>query len=712
MQRKTEKLKSLARNFKTEVRKLEGSDQTARYAISVSSELPVERFMFGRQSVEILSHDPAAVDLSRTDGMPVLLEHDHSKQVGVVEAFTVANGRTEAVVRFSRTGLGADVERDVADGIRRNISVGYRILDLELEGVDGNGADIYRATRWMPYEVSVVSVPADHTIGVGRAADDTENAVNITICYAEDDKKAEEEAKTEGEMAQVEASETTSGTENTADETAESTQKPAEEAAEAAAPAATEAAVEAEEAAAAADEAAAEGEDPQKKDETQRADGTAAQSDASPKQASGESDSAPESKRSVATKVVANHAKEAADIVKLAAKHGMAERAADFLQRGLSVKQAAQELLALTRTNPNKLPNENATMQNTHDDMHKYSFSRALLVAAGEEKGGLEAEVSDSLRSQMTQAGIKTGRGLLLPTSALAGSRTMTAGAAGTGKELVATQQGDLIEAIYDKTISSRLGVQFLNGLQGNIEFPREVPGLSAHWVGENPQNPVPGSELGTDQLTLAPKTLQATTNFTRQLLAQSSYSVEALVRNRLIQEHALKIDQAIFHGTGNKQPVGIYNAADVADFDLSAGIDYAAVVAMVSTLLANNTISDNVKFVVTPEIAGKLAVMLQSADVPGYIWQGKLTDGSVAGYEAIATNLLSKVLGTGGNEHGFICGDFSNVVVGNWGAIEIIGDPYSKKNYNLIEFTSSQFVDIGIKHGQGFVRGTGLKLA
>lgn len=709
------KLTPFARNFQGEVRALDaGEDGVRTYAISVSSELPVERVMFGRQSVEILSHEPSAVDMTRANGMPLLLEHDTSKQIGVVERFTVANGRTEAIVRFSRSAVGADIERDVADGIRRNVSIGYRINEMEFEGVDGRGADIYRATNWMPYEVSIVSVPADYTVGVGRAAGDEYTA---TVKGKEDEEATAEAAATDAADAagnQAEAPTDASTADAAAAATDDTpTEATAEVAAEAAAEATAEAVAEASTEAAAnpdaaaestetpaqqaADAAAGENED----DEMKREAGTAANTAASQKQAAtGTGDSAPDGKRAAAGKA-------AADIVRLASQYGQAERAADFLQRGLTVDQVAQELLALTRTNPNSFLKVNETMQNV--DMKRYSFARALLVAAGDEKGGYEQEVHDALRSALAEKGIQA-RGFLMPT---AGLRAMTATGASKGSELVATEHGDLIEAIYDKTVSTKLGVQVLDGLQGNLEFPREVPGLQAHWKGENPGVDVEGSELAFGQMTMAPKTLIATTSFSRQLLVQASTSVEALVRNRLALEHALKIDQAVFAGIGGLQPTGIYNHDDVGAFAVNGTPDHAAITDMVGKLLAANTLTDSVKFVMTPEVASKLAQTLTAAAAgAGFVWQGPLTAGTVSGYEAIATNLVGKHYGAAADEHGFIVGDFSNVVIGNWGTIEIIADPYTKAKQGLIQFTSNQFVDIGIRQGAGFVKATGVKVA
>lgn len=129
-----------------------------------SSEYPVARY-FGN---EILAHTREAVDLARLeDGAPLLFNHDPAKVIGVVERAWIdgKKKRGYVAVKFSRNAFAQEVLADVRDGVLRNVSVGYQIADMEQRGED------FVATRWSPYEVSVVSIPADPTVGVGRALD-------------------------------------------------------------------------------------------------------------------------------------------------------------------------------------------------------------------------------------------------------------------------------------------------------------------------------------------------------------------------------------------------------------------------------------------------------------------------------------------------------------------------------------------------------------
>lgn len=148
--------------------------------VAFSSEEPVERW-FG---AEVLSHAAGAVDLSRlNDGGAVLFNHGWSDQIGVIErAWIDTDKRGRALVRFGNGAKAAEKFQDVQDGILRHISVGYRVEDMVLDNPDADDEDYrYIVTRWMPYEISFVTVPADPTVGVGRSVEPfIENPVNPT----------------------------------------------------------------------------------------------------------------------------------------------------------------------------------------------------------------------------------------------------------------------------------------------------------------------------------------------------------------------------------------------------------------------------------------------------------------------------------------------------------------------------------------------------
>ena len=138
-----------------------------RVRMSISSEEPVER-SFG---LEVLRHNEGAADLSRLNSghAPLLLDHDLTKQIGVIERTYLdqADRKLRSVVRFGKSALAQEVYQDVKDGIRSNVSIGYQIRTMEDKRADGTVG----ISSWLPYEASIVSVPADAGVGVNRNAE-------------------------------------------------------------------------------------------------------------------------------------------------------------------------------------------------------------------------------------------------------------------------------------------------------------------------------------------------------------------------------------------------------------------------------------------------------------------------------------------------------------------------------------------------------------
>ncbi len=139
--------------------------------VAFSSEHPVDRGDYE----EILDHLRCNVDLTRlNDSHPVLLNHDPDKQIGVVESAELDEGdkRCRALIRFGKSDLANEIFQDVTDGIRKHMSVGYeRIKEVAREKL-ADGKTVARFA-WSPFELSIVPVPADPTVGVGRSGEVT-----------------------------------------------------------------------------------------------------------------------------------------------------------------------------------------------------------------------------------------------------------------------------------------------------------------------------------------------------------------------------------------------------------------------------------------------------------------------------------------------------------------------------------------------------------
>jgi HK97 family phage major capsid protein/HK97 family phage prohead protease len=152
---------TLKRSLSTEFR-AEGEDRTLEFPFA--SEEPVERYY----GMEVLSMDDKSMDLTRlNDGAPLLYQHDADRIVGVVQKAYIKNKRAYAKVKLANNELGREMQELIRDGIIRNVSFGYKINAMEAD--ESTSPVTYRATNYQPFEISLVTVPADQTVGIGRA---------------------------------------------------------------------------------------------------------------------------------------------------------------------------------------------------------------------------------------------------------------------------------------------------------------------------------------------------------------------------------------------------------------------------------------------------------------------------------------------------------------------------------------------------------------
>ena len=139
--------------------------QTDELTFSFSSEAPVQRNGFN----EILVHTPESVDFARLrNSAPLLYNHHPDKVIGRVKNAWLeeVNGvrKARATIQWGTSDLAKQIRNDVEIGVLRNISVGYSVEEAE-EDEEGN----IKVTRFTPHEISVVSIPADTSIGIDRS---------------------------------------------------------------------------------------------------------------------------------------------------------------------------------------------------------------------------------------------------------------------------------------------------------------------------------------------------------------------------------------------------------------------------------------------------------------------------------------------------------------------------------------------------------------
>jgi HK97 family phage prohead protease len=156
------------------IRALDGEGNERRFELSFSSEEPYARWW----GIEILDHAPGAVDLTRLNEIGVLLfNHDRDEVLGRIERAWIDGDRAKAIVEFDSDEKADVIFQKVKSGTLKGVSVGYQIDSIEEVAANATSADgrfkgpCDVARKWTPYEISIVSVPADPTVGVGRAFD-------------------------------------------------------------------------------------------------------------------------------------------------------------------------------------------------------------------------------------------------------------------------------------------------------------------------------------------------------------------------------------------------------------------------------------------------------------------------------------------------------------------------------------------------------------
>lgn len=650
------------RHFTALINRSSVNEESRTVEISVSSETPVERW----GTFEVLDHSPQAVDLSRfRDGAAFLLDHDPTKQIGVIENPVLGADRVlRCTVRFSRSTQAQEAFQDILDGIKTKISVGYNYDPAEIDSTrTPEGMQIYTIKKWQPMEASLVAIPADASVGVGRSRrDEDQNDGPLG------DPEPETDPENPDEDPDPEASPEQQGAKNSAASTTTTAHRAATK------------------------------------------EGTMPELTPT----GGQSAATVEDLRTAAT--TSTH--RATEILELCDAFGLQARAKEYIGSERTVAQVKDEILADAQK---RLKSINAGgIELTEKEARNYSYARAIfsLVAAheGRDTGCFEREISDEIAKRMPGKFESRG-GLMVPFGKRAG---LDSGTVNKGKELIFEQYGgELIELLRAKSIVSQLGARVYTGLTAPIRFPRQTAAATAVWVAENPGANVADSNVTFDSVTLSPKTLQASTSFSRQLEVLGVAGAEAVVMNDLALVHALAWDEAALHGTGAPQPTGIYGTAGVNATAMGTAIPtFAKLQAMITAVAQAHALNGKLGWATTPGMAGVLATTLVAAAAGSkMIWEGSYDKGLMNGYDAIASSQISAIMNglapTGGAEQGIIFGNWADLLIGQFGGgFELIVDPYALKKQGMIEVTSFHMVDIAARHAKSFSVSTAATLS
>jgi len=572
-------------------------------SLAFSSETPYERYW----GVEILDHAKDSIRLGRLkSGGPLLIDHDNSirSQIGVIESVEIGADRVgRAVVRFGKDADSDAIFQKVKDGIVGNVSVGYLIHQAKLVE-SKNDVDTYRVTDWEPLEISLVAVPADASVGVGRslADDGGENPIlelkGTRIMSDTVDTIAIERAATE-----------------------------------------------------------------------------------------------------TATKAANTRVADILAIGEMFRDHGGEKKAAEALRAGKSVDEFRSEMLNWAATLPK--PTAHSEVGLTAKEAKSYSVLRAIRAMVDRDwKGaGLEREVHESICKRAGVAEAPNG-GFYVPYEVQ--KRDLTVGTAANGGYLVATDllAGNFIDLLRNRTTVAQLGATMLTGLVGSVAIPKLSAAATAYWL-TNEATAITESQQTLAQLALSPKNLGAYTEISRQLLMQSTPAADALVMNDLAKVLAVAIDLAALEGSGSSgQPTGIANTAGIGSVT-GTSIAYAGIVEFQTDVAGSNALAANCAYVTTPAVAALLKQRVKVASTYSPIWEGNVLDGNVDGYRAMSTNQVTAA--------SMVFGDFSQVVIGEWGMLELALNPYANFTAAISGIRAIQTVDVGLRYAGAFSRATSI---
>ncbi len=555
------------RELTAEIRAVEGSDEME---FSFSSEQPVERY-FG---TEVLSHERDAADLSRlNDGAPFLWNHDRDAVLGVVrEAAINEDRRGYTRIKWSRNAMAQEKRQDVDDGILRNVSFAYSIDDVVER--DGNVV----VTKWTPLEVSLVSIPADNSVGLGRAFDEGDSMI-----------EAEPDPSSEDEGSELDS---------------EAPSRAAEEAE--AAPAASPT--------------------PQPEPEVPVMEAPAPDTEVI---------------RSEAAKAERDRIAAITALGEKHGMADMARELIDGGRSLAEAREAVLEKLG-SRTMDTPITNTGAAANDlglTEKETKEFSFLRALNYLANQ--GDRKAREAAAFEIEVGEAAAKkyerSSNGIVVPNEVL--RRDLVVGTPSAGGDLVSTDllAGSFIELLRNRMAMMQAGVTMLTGLQGNISVPRQTSAATAYWVGES-GSPTE-SQQAIDQVNMTPKTVGAFVDYSRRLLLQSSIDVEAMVRADLARVIALELDRAAIYGTGSaNQPLGLTGTNGIGSQVITSFGSFAEYIGMETDVATANADAGSMRYIINAAARGAL----KSTSVVGTEARFVYENDEINGYPVIVSNQLA----------------------------------------------------------------------
>ncbi|EHO5970607.1 phage major capsid protein [Salmonella enterica] len=624
-----------------------GDDRIVELAFS--SEAPYSRIYTDQNGdpvelKEILVHDKDAVDLDvLNDKASLLFNHEFDNHIGVVvpgSARIDEDGVGRALVQFSKVGqLANETFEKVKEGTMSKVSVGYTVLEGHADFSKG----VYFVTKWQPYEISIVSVPADSSVGVGRSlntitdepANNEENR-EVEVENKETEIKPEEEIRSEEEPQEIKETENEESPSDSGDRSGDSESIPQDE-------------VKPEE---------TRSEEENKPENSEELNTDIQESDEERQN----NDSPVEEEKIEEAEKPFERSLEDSEEIRAIGKHlNISE---DEIQRAIEDKEITVESFKQRALNINTESKTFAKGKNKMTDTIKNLETRFDLSAAlrslSQEKAleGAEAEYSQEMARQAAQRGrAQRSNSVFVPTSALAPV---------VGTEI---RHDSFVDLLLEKSVLGALGVNTLTGLTAPISLPRMNKNATDAFgfVNENGEGAL--SDVAFDGVPMSMKTFTGAVAISRQSML-SMPNVGALVAEHLLKASRIKLEKLIL---GNEDVVnaraGLVKQLIDAGKVVKCGLTHKDFLVEIAKLTDAGVDEAQIALAMRGALAADLASTLRDQAVAGYIME----NGKIANRPVHTSGVLA--------EGAILAGDFSALTIGEWAGLEIDVDTTSLRS-------------------------------
>lgn len=573
----------------------------------LASETPVERGNF----LEVLSHNPRDVDLSRAP-LPLIVQHDRTQlNIGVIEQVRIERGELRGLARFGSSTQAKEILADVKAKVVRSLSVGYEILNI----ISETG----RVVRfsWRPYECSVVSVPADVNAGFYRSLKGQNTMTDITI---DDDTQTNHMGRSQ--------------------------------------------------------------------------------------RIAGKPHALAERER-------------VREIYAIGSAHNMHDLAYKAVNDGTSLDDFREIAMSRLKGAGTLRPAESPDLGLSRREVEQFSFVKAILAQMdpnyARREAGFEMEASRALAQKLG----REPQGIYVPGEVLRyqsrNQRDLVAGTPANGGNLVATEHhaDSFITLLRNRSHVINLGATTIGDLVGNVAIPSQAGAASAFWVAEGGAPTESQQTFG--QVPLTPKTVGAFTDFTRRMLLQATPDIESIVRADLAGIIGVEMDRVAIAGSGvSNEPLGILNASGIGS--VAIGTNGGAItwthVLQLEEAIANANADEGALAYMTNNKARRAlkGTTKVSGDAgAGFIWSDEARDaagyGTLNGYRSAASNNVPSNLtkGTGTNLSAMIFGNWADVLIGQWGGLDLLVDKITHGTSGGTRVIALLDADIAIRRAASF---------